>query len=192
MEQLTNLLLAVVVLGYIFNYIYKKMKVDRVISTIDNRKYEVRKLPDKQEAADKLAVISQKLHKLVDHVYTTDIDKEGVTQLKRQFNSNNIIENSPGGKYTAYSVNKGEQLALCLRDANDNTFIELNLIIFVAIHELAHIMTDEVGHTPKFWDNMRYLLEQGSSIGIYTPENYKKNPKMYCGQEINSTPYRFN
>ena len=192
MEQLTNLLLAVVVLGYIFNYIYKRMKVDSVTSTIDNREYEVRKLPDKQEAADKLAVISQKLHKLVDHVYTTDIDKEGVRQLKRQFDSNNIIENSPGGKYTAYSVNKGEQLALCLRDANDNTFIELNLIIFVAIHELAHIMTDEVGHTPKFWDNMRYLLEQGSSIGIYVPENYKQNPKMYCGQEINSTPYRFN
>ena len=192
MEQLTNLLLAVVVLGYIFNYIYKRMKIDSVTSTIDNREYEVRKLPDKQEAADKLAVISQKLHKLVDHVYTTDIDKEGVRQLKRQFDSNNIIENSPGGKYTAYSVNKGEQLALCLRDANDNTFIELNLIIFVAIHELAHIMTDEVGHTPKFWDNMRYLLEQGSSIGIYVPENYKQNPKMYCGQEINSTPYRFN
>ena len=77
MEQLTNLLLAVVVLGYIFNYVYKRMKVDQVVSTIDNREYEVRKLPDSQAAADKLAIISQKLHKLVDHVYKTDSEKEG-------------------------------------------------------------------------------------------------------------------
>ena len=122
---------------------------------------------------------------------SNDPDREGIQQLKRNFNSRNIIENTPGGKYTAYSVNKGEQLALCLRDAKDDTFIELNLIIFVAIHEIAHVMTDEVGHTKKFWNNMRYLLEEGEKIGIYTPEDYSKNPKMYCGLEINSTPYKF-
>ena len=65
------------------------------------------------------------------------------------------------------AVNKGEQLALCLRDAKDDTFIELNLIIFVAIHEIAHVMTDEVGHTKKFWNNMRYLLEEGKNRYIY-------------------------
>ena len=77
------------------------------------------------------------------------------------------------------------------KDAKDDTFIELNLIIFVAIHEIAHVMTDEVGHTKKFWNNMRYLLEQGEKIGIYTPEDYSKNPKMYCGLEINSVPTIF-
>ena len=52
-------------------------------------------------------------------------------------------------------------------------------------------MTEDVGHTPVFWSNMKFLLEEGESIGIYTPEDYEKNPKMYCGQEINSTPYKF-
>ena len=56
---------------------------------------------------------------------------------------------------------------------------------------MAHVMTDEVGHTPKFWDNMKYLLEQAHELGFYTPEDYSKNPQMYCGQEINSTPYKF-
>ena len=112
-------------------------------------------------------------------------------QLKNQFNSRNIIENEPGGQFTAYSVNKGEQLALCLRDAQTDEFIELNLVLFVAIHELAHIMTDEIGHPPIFWENMKYLLEQGEQLGIYIPEDYSKHKKMYCGQEINSTPYQF-
>ena len=95
----------------------------------------------------------------------------------RNFNSRNIIENTPGVNTPLISVNKGEQLALCLRNIDDDSFIELNLILFVAIHEIAHVMTDEVGHTPKFWANMKYLLEQGEKIGVYTPEDYSKTPE---------------
>ncbi len=190
MEELTNLLLGVIIVGYVFNYIYKNMNMDSVKSTIDNREYKVRKLDDRQKAADKLATISKRLHDLVEHVYKNYKTREGVKQLKTNFKSNNIIENTPGGKYTAYSVNKGEQLALCLRDINTNEFIDLNLIIFVSIHELSHVMTDEIGHTPKFWDNMKFLLKEASNIGIYTIENYDINPKMYCGMEINSTPLK--
>ena len=191
MEQLTTLLLGVVIVGYICHFIIQKLNKTTVRSTVDNRGYEVRSLPDSLSAANMLADISGKLTKLVEHVVTSEPDREGIQQLKRNFNSRNIIENTPGGKYTAYSVNKGEQLALCLRDAKDDTFIELNLIIFVAIHEIAHVMTDEVGHTKKFWNNMRYLLEEGEKLEIYTPEDYSKNPKIYCGLEINSSPYHF-
>lgn len=191
MEQLATLLLGVVIVGYICHYLMKKLNKTTVKSTVDNREYEVRDLSDSLDAANMLADISDKLTKLVEHVVSSNPDREGIQQLKRNFNSRNIIENTPGGQYTAYSVNKGEQLALCLRDAKDDTFIELNLIIFVAIHEIAHVMTDEVGHTKKFWNNMRYLLEEGEKIGIYTVEDYSKNPKMYCGLEINSSPYHF-
>ena len=82
-------------------------------------------------------------------------------------------------------------MALCLRNSKDDSFIELNLIIFVAIHEISHVMTDEVGHTKKFWANMKYLLEQAETLGVYKPEDYHKTPKTYCGMEINSSPYVF-
>ena len=48
-----------------------------------------------------LADISDKLTKLVEYVVSNDPDR-GIQQLKRNFNSRNIIENTPGGKYTAY------------------------------------------------------------------------------------------
>ena len=192
MKELTNLLLAVILLGISFNHLYKNIHMTTINSSIDGRSYTVRKLPDKQDAADILATISKHLSRLVDHVYTHNRDREGVDQLKHNFNSRNITENPSGGQYTAYSVNKGEELSLCLRNIKDETFININLITFVSIHELSHIMTDEVGHTPKFWNNMRFLIEVGEQLGIYTPEDYKKNPQIYCGQEINSTPYKFN
>ena len=191
MKELTCVLLGVVTLGITFNYFYKNRDLTTVKSTVDRRDYTVRKLDDKLDAANKLADISKNLTRLVEQVYTTDKDKQGVIQLKTNFNSRNITENTPGGKYTAYSVNKGEQLSICLRNIKDNTFINDNLIYFVSIHEMAHVMTDEVGHTKKFWDNMKYLLEESHKLGFYTPEDYSKNPQSYCVIEITSTPYKF-
>ena len=60
--------------------------------------------------------------------------------------------------------------------------------MFVAIHELSHIMSKDTGHTKEFWDNMKYLLEKASKLGIYQAVDYSQDPTMYCGTEINSTP----
>ena len=69
--------------------------------------------------------------------------------------------------------------------------MEWNTIVFVTIHEIAHIMTEEEQHPPIFWKNMKFILEQAEEIGLYVPINYNENPESYCGQIINSTPYDF-
>lgn len=188
MKELTILLLSVVIIGLIFYNCYKNKDLTKTKSSIDGRSYVVRKLDDKEKAADYLANLNKDFTKLVNHV--SKDSKEGVDQLKKKFNPNNLTENIPGGKYTAYSVNKGEQLSLCLRNIDDNTFIDKNTVMFVSIHELAHVMTDEIGHTPKFWDNMRYLLLQASEIGIYNKVDYSTSPVNYCGKDITTTPLK--
>ena len=65
MKELTNVLLSVVVLGIVFNYVWKHIHLTTVTSTVDGRNYLVRKLPDKMAAANKLADISQSLTRLV-------------------------------------------------------------------------------------------------------------------------------
>ncbi len=186
MKELTILLFVLLCVFIYINFIRKSLHLDLIESTINGRKYYVRKLPDKQEAADKLAELSNELLQLVNHVENKE--REGVKRLAENFNSDSITENIPGSMYVAYSVNKGDELSICIRDKETEEFIDKNTINFVAIHELSHMMTDETGHTPKFWDNMKYLLEQASEIGIYTPVDYSQNPINYCGQEINSTP----
>ena len=65
----------------------------------------------------------------------------------------------------------------------------MNTLTFVAIHELAHIMTLSVGHKQEFWENFKFLLEGAKELGVYEPEDYKKKPAEYCSMMINDNPY---
>ena len=188
MKELTLLMICILSIFFYMNFIRQKLYLEKIKANNGNE-YLVRNLSDKVEAANKLGSISDSLKNLVNNLNEND-DKKGeyIKQLKESFNPEYITENIPGSIYVAYSVNKGEELSLCIRDKGSEEFIDNNTIIFVAIHELSHIMTPETGHTSLFWDNMKYLLEQASSHGIYMPQDYSQSPVEYCGMDINSTP----
>ena len=63
-----------------------------------------------------------------------------------------------------------------------------NLLVFVALHELGHVMTKSTGHTEEFWDNFRFLLKESIKIGVYKRQDFKKNPQKYCGTKITDSP----
>jgi hypothetical protein len=67
-------------------------------------------------------------------------------------------------------------------------FIDENTIMFVLLHELSHLMTESIGHTPEFWNNFRMLLQDCIKNGKYTPVNYTQNPVEYCGMTISDSP----
>ena len=193
MKELTALLLGIISIFVYTNFIRKSLYLDKIEATVNGKKYYVRNLPDRNEAANKLATIGNSLQSLIDSLDEEEEEKGKYNkQLKESFNPDYITENIPGSTYVAYSVNKGEELSLCVREKDTEVFMDNNIILFVAIHELSHIMTPETGHTPLFWNNMKYLLEKASAMGIYTPTDYRKNPETYCGMEINSTPMKLN
>ena len=188
MKELTLLMIFILMIFFYMNFLRQKLYLEKVKASNGNE-YLVRNLSDKVEAANKLGSISDTLKNLVNSLNENDDNKgEYIQKLKKSFNPEYITENIPGSIYVAYSVNKGEELSLCIREKGSDKFIDDNTIIFVAIHELSHIMTPEIGHTPLFWDNMKYLLEQASSQGIYMPVDYSQSPVNYCGMDINSTP----
>ena len=187
MEEFLLFFLSIFVFFIVMNKLYKKREIVSIKSPVDNQIYIVRKLPDAKDAANKLANINKKVLKLI---ASLDEGKEGVNDLQKNYDPHSLSETIDGAKYTSYSVNKGEKISICIR-SKDNVMIDDNTILFVVIHELAHVMTDEVGHTPLFWSNMKFLLEKAERIGIYKPINYEKEPVQYCGMEINTTPYKF-
>ena len=188
MEEFLLFFLSVFVFFTVVNKVYKKGDIISIKSSIDGEVYLVRKLPDAKQAADKLAQINKKILRLISSL---DTDKEGVDDLISNYNPRALSETVVGAEYTSYSVNKGEKISICIRSVKDNSFIDDNTILFVFIHELAHVMTDEIGHTPLFWENMAFLLKKANSLNIYIPINYKETPQRYCGMDINSTPYEF-
>jgi hypothetical protein len=161
-----------------------------IISDVDGERYCVRDRIQIQEAADLLAKVTHNLKDLVSYCAKKFPDDERVHRMVQKFNPTNISETLPTSEYTAYSENKGEKLAFCLNSKKNGTkLIDENTLTFVAIHELAHVMTVSEGHKQEFWENFKFLLEQAKSANIYDPVDYKKNPEPYCGMDITDNPY---
>ena len=160
-----------------------------IISNVDGETYCVRDRAKLEIAADLLAEVTQKCKDLVIHMGKTFPENEDVIRLVQKFNPTKISETLPTSEYTAYSENKGEKLAFCLNTTKKgNKLIDINTLTFVALHELAHIMTKSEGHKQIFWQHFKFLLEEAKKINIYAPVDYKKNPEPYCGMNITDNP----
>jgi len=162
-----------------------------IVSTVDGKKYCVRERNQVQKASDLLARTTEKLGYLVENVGQRYPDRENVKKLVKNFNPTTIKETLPTSEFTAYSENKGEKLAFCLnkKKHNNDNLIDSNTLMFVATHEIAHIMTTSVGHTEEFWNNFKFLLGNAVELKLYTPVDYKKEPEGYCGMDITDNPY---
>ena len=74
-----------------------------------------------------------------------------------------IVTGMEGQAYNGdigYNVNKGYEIFLCLKG-------DVNGVMHVLLHELAHITVTEYDHSNKFWDNLKELKDIAKSIGIY-------------------------
>ena len=162
-----------------------------IVSGVDGNRYCVRDRMKLEDAADMLAETTGNLKKIVTHCEKNHKDRPEVQRMVKGFNPKKISETLPTSQYTAYSENKGEKIAFCLdtKKNSEGDMIDKNTLMFVAIHELAHVATKSIGHTDEFWANFKFLIEIGKEINVYSPEDYKKKPREYCGMRITDNPY---
>ena len=160
-----------------------------IVSEVDGNKYCVRERKQLKNAVDLLATTTMKCKQLVQYMHEKYPDKDNVKRLVDGFNPEKVMETLPTSSYTAYSENKGEKIAFCVkRTKGDGNLIDLNTLMFVAIHEMGHIATKEVGHTETFWKNFKFLLKESVEIGIYNPVDYSEKPVSYCSMKLNDNP----
>jgi hypothetical protein len=188
----------VVAMGGYLLYLYANGGPGNLVdvkSATDGEVYAVQDLPNKQKAAEMLAQIKANMEKVAEYYRQPEFAPDRPAQLLvERFNPENIMENSMTSKDTSYSENKGEKIVLCLRDktrAPEYPFVEMNTVMFVVLHEMAHLMTEQLStgkHTSEFWANFRRLLEDASKIGVYSPVNYSRTPVDYCGMQITDSP----
>lgn len=179
----------------VFAYVALSMKQSKypmayVEAKSDHQRYYVRNLPDKQEAADRLGRIRESLCKLKNHLGETHEQKPFVKQLVKNFTctSDQFSESTPEAVHTSYTVDK-EKVFMCLRQRNaKEELVSENVLLFVALHEMAHMGTSTIGHTPDFWNNFAWLLTQAEELGIYKYTDFAAHPVEYCGVHITDSP----
>ena len=163
-------------------------EVQYVRSSLDGKEYLVQKKDDAHDAANMIASVTNDMTRLVKHMAAKYPDDPDVRRLVDNFDPRAVSEGSASTGYTSYTVDKGAKMVMCVRqDDAAGTLVDKNVVMYVAIHELAHIMTSEIGHTDMFWENNKRLLKEAMQQGIYTKTDFSKAPAPYCGIDIKSS-----
>ena len=190
-------LILIVYMIYTSFFVYSETRYKK--SNVDNQVYMIRRGNNKteeflQESADTLGEINLRMLKLItylDQTYKDDIYKYYfIKKLKENYSPKMISEAAIDPRYTTYTIDKKE-MHLCLRtrDSKEKTY-DINLLIFVQIHEMSHLCNYTrsgepiQGHGSEFRMIFKFLVEEAIKIGIYNYEDYSKNPKEFCGMTL--------
>jgi hypothetical protein len=190
MESVAIIIISFYLILYLWNkYDLSKSKHVYLKSQIDENYYYVqKKFIDHQEACNLLAQIKLNLDKLIDHLSKNYPKDNRTIKILNRFDTTNIVENDENTKFTSFTQNKGEKMVFCLRARDEYAQLHsLNLMMFVAIHELGHVASDSVGHNQEFWENFAFLLKESVKIKIWKYIDFKKNPATYCGMKITNS-----
>jgi len=159
----------------------------------DGHEYDMQNLPDKERAVVLMSEIRGNCEKLHKYYRETEglAQDPPVRRFIERFAADVFVENDMDSKDTSYSENKGQKIVLCLRDKTQKPtypLIDKNTVMFVILHEMAHLMTETIGHTQEFWTNFKRILGDAVRVGIYNPVNYAQHHTPDCGMKITSSP----
>ena len=183
-KTLVNMIYGVLlILVFVFFIRYFYDGTETFKSTIDGKNYKVRIGKDSQLKADLLAFINLKLNILVDTLSEDPALKNNKIIQRLVSNWNRGVSIKEIGNLesdAAYVINK-QDMSFCLQDepqpgsrTKTTSFEDTNLITYVGIHELAHVMSEENGHGSEFIDNFEYLLNYSKNIPYINPFNGKR------------------
>jgi hypothetical protein len=146
-------------------------------------------MKDHMIALNILAKLREQMIYLIDKILQENNTFEIVEilfRIQNKMKTVKIKENDNENFDTSYTVNKGDEIIICLRSKINNKIHNFNQLIYIMIHEISHIGSLEIGHTRLFFNINKFLLKKAIKYNIYKYKNYKKIPIKYCGIVINN------
>lgn len=185
MKEIIYALVIIIAIAIFIAKVHSVLIDDRVyIQAFDGKQYRVRNIERKQETADALARVNKKVLEYIERL-KREADSDYmpmVMRLASRYNPDKLSEGRIDKRFTSYTVNKGEQVVLCLRSRDEKDAIyDDNLIFYVTLHELAHVASITDDHQAEFHRNFRYLLKKASEWNYWTRV---VNPFHYCGLDV--------
>lgn len=114
-------------------------------------------------------------------------DDPRTERLISRWSASRLRPLSNSEKQAAKTIDKRD-VYICLKDERGRLYDD-NVAMFVLVHELAHVASDNYGHDETFWKNNKFLLHVAHKCGVYHYEPYERHPVSYCGQSISRNPY---
>jgi hypothetical protein len=197
---LISLIFVIVVLIIIsFSYYQWKDRVKFVKSSNKNEGFLVQNNKQEpewigKEVSNRLSRLVAKVDILVKNMIETSYPSKEISQrLYHRWqnirkNPNGLRETAHHETSAAYSVNKGQEVRICVRNKNSNKIFEdENTMMFVMLHELGHIASISYGHNKEFRDNFRHLTVKAIDLKLYAYEDFQNSPTTYCNTHINNS-----
>jgi hypothetical protein len=193
--MLETLYISILIIVIIIFIISKKQNLNLVqINNVNGLKFSIYKdglIKDKQSL---LSTVINNMLVLKDHLVNNkdklpEEYKEYIEQLNDNFSpeKTTIYETEPESNLTSYSVNKGQELSVCLKSKKTNQLHDVNLLMYVTIHEMAHMGCPEVGHGDLFKKIFKFFIEEAVKINVYKYQDYSNSPVEYCGMTLSSS-----
>ena len=181
-------ILFIILLSLVYLFIItNKQGLVYASATRDAEAFLVQNRPDKQKAATLIYTIKTNimtLMKLLEQDGNAPFAKSFVTHANYKLKTTVFRESIENSKYTSYSVNKGDEIVLCVRSKLDNSLHNIDILMYVAIHELAHVICPEIGHTKLFNQIFQYILQVAEKHHLYHYTDYAHHNTEYCGIDI--------
>ena len=74
-----------------------------------------------------------------------------------------------------------------LKESHSNELHDLNLLMYVALHEMAHVGCKEYGHTPLFKKIFAFYTNVAIELNLYKKIYFNSDPMEYCGLIISES-----
>ena len=194
MIKLKESLLLIFVIIFIYLFIHLNSKnVVYIESLNDGKKYMVYNDEKKHDSVELLAELVNRLYKIRNILYERREQypefKEYIELLYINLNPKRtqIYENDINSKYTSYSVNKGEEIVFCLRSKKTKQLHTIDMMMYVALHEISHLACPEIGHTPLFKKIFAFIVNKAIELKLYNKIDFESHPEEYCGMQLTSS-----
>lgn len=186
--RLIIFILSLFIITCLITCVYSRHIDDRVfVRASDGRTYLVRNTSKRTETAESLAKLNIMTLQLISAMERDDDPDRRVmiARLRARFDPSHVTEGDIDPQYTSYTINKGEEVVMCLRtrDGQDKLY-DMDKLFYVFMHELAHIASITRDHNAEFKDNFAYLLREAERHGLYHPIGAMFD---YCGLNLHET-----
>lgn len=190
MDYFITLIIIVIIIIILYFIILKIIfynKSEYLKSNIYDKYYLIKDTKNKYNKVDLIDKLFKSIDILLENLKNSDYDFKDINidDIQKKIKESEILENITNSD-TSYTINKGEQIVLCLADRQTDNLYSYNVLMYVLIHELAHILNISYGHDENFKKIFKYILQKASDLNLYKYEDYKNYPINYCGLELNT------